>query len=226
MTPLSSYKIVDYFSKNDKVKTYFYCYEFNMGPVLINERKIREHEKITGMTEGLLYEQYGLIFNRTEKKINIDRKLTYKIQTDNNVMIWLIRKGYVTYNKGREKWNYQALEEGWEDGWTPNPDSVIKKKIESGHVYFYKSAGSHKIGCSCAKNIKKRLYSQYPDEVLAISEASEDYKDLEKKIHRMFSKNQVGRYEIFNDLTDDEVQKIKKMLGNTIAVKVKLRRKK
>ena len=52
---------------------------------------------------------------------------------------------------------------------------------------------------------------------------SPDYKDLEKKIHRMFAKNQVGRYEIFNDLTEKEVQKIKKMLGNTIAVEIKLR---
>ena len=214
---------IDYFKKN-KVITYWYSNKINMCKMIkLYEREIREHEKITGMTEGLLYQKYGLIFNGTEKKINIDSKLTYKIQRDNNVMLWLIKKGYVTYNKGKETWNYQALEEGWENGWTPNPDSVIKKKIESGHVYFYKSAGSYKIGCSCAKNIKKRLYSQYPDEVLAISEASEDYKDLEKKIHRIFSKNQVGRYEIFNDLTEDEVQKIKKMLGNKIAVDIKLR---
>ena len=39
----------------------------------------------------------------------------------------------------------------------------------------------------------------------------------------MFAKNQVGRYEIFNDLTEDEVQRIKKLLGNTIAVEIKLR---
>ena len=226
MTTLSNYKIVDFFSKNDKVKTYFYSYELNMGLVLINERKIREHEKITGMTEGLLYEKYGLIFNGTEKKINIDRKLTHKIQTDNNVMFWLIKKGYVTYNKGIEKWNYQALEEGWEDGWTPNPDSVKKNKIQLGHVYFYMSAGSHKIGCSCVNNIKKRVSSQYPEKILAISEASADYKDLEKKIHRMFAKKRVGKYEIFNDLTNNEIQKVKKMLGNKIAIKIKLRDKK
>ena len=48
-------------------------------------------------------------------------------------------------------------------------------------------------------------------------------KKLEKKIHRMFAKNRVARYEIFNDLTEDEVQKIKKLLGNTIAVEIKLR---
>ena len=96
-----------------------------------------------------------------------------------------------------------------------------KKKL--GHVYFFKSAGSHKVGCSCANNIKNRVRSQCPDEVLAVSEARADYKDLEKKIHRMFSKNQVGRYEIFNDLTEKDVNKIKKLLGNKIAVKIKLR---
>ena len=39
----------------------------------------------------------------------------------------------------------------------------------------------------------------------------------------MFAKNQVGRYEIFNDLTEKDVNKIKKLLGNKIAVKIKLR---
>ena len=92
-----------------------------------------------------------------------------------------------------------------------------------GHVYFFRSAGSHKVGCSCANNIKNRVRSQCPDEVLAVSEARADYKDLEKKIHRMFAKNRVGKYEIFNDLTEKDVNKIKKMLGNTIAVEIKLR---
>ena len=92
-----------------------------------------------------------------------------------------------------------------------------------GHVYFFRSAGSYKVGCSCVRNIKNRVRSQCPDEVLAVSKARGDYKDLEKKIHRMFAKNQVGRYEIFNDLTEKDVKKIKKMLGNTIAVEIKLR---
>ena len=96
-------------------------------------------------------------------------------------------------------------------------------KKNLGHVYFFKSAGSHKVGCSCANNIKNRVRQQLPDEVLAVSEARADYKDLEKKIHRMFSKNQVGRYEIFNDLTEKDVNKIKKLLGNKIAVDIKLR---
>ena len=92
-----------------------------------------------------------------------------------------------------------------------------------GHVYFFKSAGSHKVGCSCVRNIKNRVRSQCPDEVLAVSKARGDYRDLEKKIHRMFAKHRVGRYEIFNDLTEKDVKKIKQLLGNTIAVKIKLR---
>ena len=59
--------------------------------------------------------------------------------------------------------------------------------------------------------------------MLAVSKARGDYRDLEKKIHRMFAKHRVGRYEIFNDLTEKDVKKIKQLLGNTIAVKIKLR---
>ena len=39
----------------------------------------------------------------------------------------------------------------------------------------------------------------------------------------MFAKNQVGRYEIFNDLTEKYIQKIKRLLGNKIAVDIQLR---
>ena len=92
-----------------------------------------------------------------------------------------------------------------------------------GHVYFFKSANSYKVGSSCKRNIKNRVRSQCPDEVLAVSKARGDYRDLEKKIHRMFAKHRVGRYEIFNDLTEKDVKKIKQLLGNTIAVKIKLR---
>ena len=115
------------------------------------------------------------------------------------------------------------MDEGWKNGWTPNPDSVVEKKKELGHVYFFKSANSHKVGCSCENNIKNRVRQQLPDEVLAVSPPRDDYKKLEKKIHKMFAKNRVARYEIFNDLTEDEVQKIKKMLGNKIAVDIRLR---
>ena len=96
---------------------------------------------------------------------------------------------------------------------------------EVGHVYFFKSANSYKVGSSCKRNIKNRVRSQCPDEVLAVSKARGDYRDLEKKIHRMFAKHRMGRYEIFNDLTEKDVNKIKKMLGNKIAVDIKLRKR-
>ena len=109
------------------------------------------------------------------------------------------------------------------------PERKLKKikslDIQLGHVYFFKSAGSHKVGCSCVRNIKNRVRSQCPDEVLAVSEARKDYKDLEKTIHKMFAKNQVGRYEIFNDLTEKDIQKIKRLLGNKIAVDIQLRKR-
>ena len=114
------------------------------------------------------------------------------------------------------------------------PCSFIKKQRKKslfdyqrdvGHVYFFKSAGSYKVGCSCVRNIKNRVRSQCPDEVLAVSKARGDYKDLEKRIHKMFAKNQVGRYEIFNDLTEKDIQKIKRLLGNKIAVDIRLRKR-
>jgi len=216
----------DWFTKNsdgrEVVRTYWYSNNLNVDGVhLVNERENKEHEKIFGMTESEIYKKFGLTF--TEKKIRVNGKPSYKIESDHASMLWLIKKGFVNYNKGKETWNYQALEEGWENGWTPNPDSIVEKKKEYGHVYFFRSANSFKVGCSCERNIKNRVRQQLPDEVLAVSPARDDYKKLEKKIHKMFAKNRVARYEIFNDLTEDEVQKIKKMLGNKIAVDIKLR---
>ena len=193
----------------------------NISGLTFKDKQPKDHEKLFGMTEDMIYKKFGLYF--TETRISINGRPTYKIESDHDAMLWLIRKGFVTYHKGKERWNHQALDEGWENGWTPNPDSIVEKKKEYGHVYFFKSANSFKVGCSCESNIKNRVRQQLPDEVLAVSPARDDYKALEKKIHKMFAKNRVARYEIFNDLTEKEVQKIKKMLGNKIAVKIKLR---
>ena len=181
----------------------------------------KPYERLFGMTENEIYKKFGLIFKQTD--IYCNGEPTYEIESDHEAELYLIKKGFLKYVKGKSKWHDQAMDEGWKNGWTPNPDSVVEKKKELGHVYFFKSANSHKVGCSCENNIKNRVRQQLPDEVLAVSEARADYKDLEKKIHRMFSKNQVGRYEIFNDLTEKDVNKIKKLLGNKIAVKIKLR---
>ena len=193
----------------------------NISGLTFKDEPPKDHEKLFGMTEDMIYKKFGLHF--TETRISINGRPTYKIESDHDAMLWLIRKGFVTYHKGKERWNYQALDEGWKNGWTPNPNSIVEKKKEYGHVYFFKSANSFKVGCSCESNIKNRVRQQLPDEVLAVSPARDDYKALEKKIHKMFAKNRVARYEIFNDLTEKEVQKIKKLLGNTIAVEIKLR---
>ena len=181
----------------------------------------KPYERLFGMTEDEIYKKFGLIFKQTD--IYCNGEPTYEIESDHEAELYLIKKGFLKYVKGKSKWHDQAMDEGWKNGWTPNPDSVVEKKKELGHVYFFKSANSHKVGCSCENNIKNRVRQQFPDEVLAVSPARDDYKKLEKKIHKMFAKNRVARYEIFNDLTEDEVQKIKKMLGNTIAVEIKLR---
>ena len=181
----------------------------------------KPHERLFGMTEDEIYKKFGLIFKQTD--IYCNGEPTYEIESDHEAELYLIKKGFLKYVKGKSKWHDQAMDEGWKNGWTPNPDSVVEKKKELGHVYFFKSANSHKVGCSCENNIKNRVRQQLPDEVLAVSPARDDYKKLEKKIHKMFAKNRVARYEIFNDLTEDEVQKIKKLLGNTIAVDIKLR---
>ena len=186
-----------------------------------------EHEKFFGMDEKEIYKKYGLVFTEVKTRngltIKSNGKSRYEISSDFEAELWMIKKGFIKYVRGKKVWHDQALDEGWENGWTPNPDSVVEKKKELGHVYFFKSANSHKVGCSCENNIKNRVRQQLPDEVLAVSPARDDYKKLEKKIHKMFAKNQVGRYEIFNDLTEKDVNKIKKMLGNTIAVEIKLR---
>ena len=184
----------------------------------------KPHEKLFGMTEDEIYKKFGLIFKQTD--IYCNGEPTYEIESDQEAELYLIKKGFLKYVKGKSKWHDQAMDEGWKNGWTPNPDSVVEKKKELGHVYFFKSANSHKVGCSCKNNIKNRVRQQLPDEVLAVSPARDDYKKLEKKIHKMFAKNRVARYEIFNDLTEDEVQKIKKLLGNKIAVDIKLREQK
>jgi len=184
----------------------------------------KPYERLFGMTEDEIYKKFGLIFKQTD--IYCNGEPTYEIESDHEAELDLIKKGFLKYVKGKSKWHDQAIDEGWKNGWTPNADSVVEKKKELGHVYFFKSANSHKVGCSCENNIKNRVRQQLPDEVLAVSPARYDYKKLEKKIHKMFAKNRVARYEIFNDLTEDEVQKIKKLLGNTIAVDIKLRKQK
>jgi len=198
---------------NGTISTYPCTFETDKRP---------RHEKFFGMTEDEIYKNYGLVFTKTN--ISIGNEIQYKISSDFEAELWMIKKGFVKYVRGKKVWHDEAFEQGWENAWTPPKDyELTQKSKELGHVYFFKSAGSHKVGCSCANNIENRVRQQLPDEVIAVSEARKDYKKLEKQIHKMFVKNQVGRYEIFNDLTEKDVNKIKELLGNKIAVKIKLR---
>tara|TARA_R100001594_G_scaffold91507_2_gene125757 strand:+ start:641 stop:1267 length:627 start_codon:yes stop_codon:yes gene_type:complete len=91
--------------------------------------------------------------------------------------------------------------------------SRSERKPKKGHVYFFESAGNHKIGKSCTTQIKKRISNQKPDKVLAISSASFNYHVLERKLHRKYAKKRMGRYEIFCGLTKKEIEEIEKVLG-------------
>ena len=191
-------------------------------PCTFEDDKRPRHEKFFNMTEDEIYKEYGLVFTKTN--ICIGNEMQYRISSDFEAELWMIKKGFLKYVRGVKVWHDEAFENGWENAWTPPENYKTNKKSKNlGHVYFFKSANSYKVGCSCENNIKNRVRQQLPDEVLAVSKARNDYKKLEKKIHKMFAKNRVARYEIFNDLTEDEVEKIKKMLGNTIAVEIKLR---
>ena len=86
------------------------------------------------------------------------------------------------------------------------------KAKETGHVYFFESAGNFKIGKSCCEQIHKRLRRQRPDKVIAISEASNNYHKLEKDLHREYASKRMGRYEIFCGLTKVEIRKITEKL--------------
>ena len=97
-----------------------------------------------------------------------------------------------------------------------------KVKPKKGHVYFFESAGNHKIGKSCSNQIKKRVSHQKPDKIIAISAADLNYHDLERELHEKYAEKRMGRYEIFCGLTKKEIEEIKNILGG-INVQVKLR---
>ena len=160
-------------------------------------------------SNGLIYE------NGAFKNVKVEQEKHYIISEEELAALKIqVKESRISFH-GKTSVSFYLEEK---------PKKVKPLDIQLGHVYFFESAGSHKVGCSCARNIKNRVRSQCPDEVLAVSEARDDYKDLEKKIHKMFARNQVGRYEIFNDLTEKDVNKIKKLLGNKIAVDIQLRK--
>lgn len=176
-----------------------------------------EHEKFFGMDEEQIYKKYGITFTKTN--ISIGGKVQYKMSSDFEAMLWLIRKGFVKYVRGKEVWNEEALDEGWENAWTPPENyKAPKKSSEWGHVYFVESKGYWKIGRATASRIKIRIKEQQPDKVLAVSPRRSDFKSLERKLHKMFKDKRVLKYEVFRNLNKDDIKVIMKELGNKINV--------
>ena len=176
-----------------------------------------EHEKFFGMDEEQIYKKYGICFTKTN--ISIGGKVQYKMSSDFEAMLWLIRKGFVKYVRGKEVWNEEALDEGWENAWTPPENyKAPKKSSEWGHVYFVESKGYWKIGRATASRIKIRIKEQQPDKVLAVSPRRSDFKSLERKLHKMFKDKRVLKYEVFRNLNKDDIKVIMKELGNKINV--------
>ena len=90
------------------ISTYFNDLEVDNRP---------RHEKFFGMTEEEIYKEYGLVFTKTN--ISIGNEVQYKISSDFEAELWMIKKGFIKYVRGKKVWHDQALDEGWENAWTP-----------------------------------------------------------------------------------------------------------
>jgi hypothetical protein len=184
-----------------------------------------EHEKFFNMDEKEIYKKYGLVFTEVKTRngltIQVNGKSRYEISSDFEAMLWLIKKGFVKYVRGKEVWNEEALDEGWENAWTPPENyKAPKKSKELGHVYFVESKGYWKIGRATAARIKIRIKEQQPDKVLAVSPITSKFKTLERKLHKMFKDKRVLKYEVFRNLNKDDIKVIMNELGNKINVAI------
>ena len=176
-----------------------------------------KHEKFFGMSEDEIYKEYGLVFTKTN--ISIGGEIQYKISSDFEAELWLIKKGFVKYVRGRKVWQDEALEQGWENAWTPPKNYKGPKNLrELGHVYFVESQGYHKIGRATATRIKVRIKEQCPDKILAVSPRRSDFKTLERKLHKMFKEKRVLKYEVFRNLNKEDIKIIMNELGNKINI--------
>ena len=188
--------------------------------VYINETldERSEIEKLFGMSEQEIFEKFGVSFKKNE--ISFHGQTTYQIENDAEAKIWLIKKGFIKYVRGKEVWNDEAIEEGWVNGWTPPVKAKAKNNRGKGHVYFVKSKNFHKIGSSSAAQIQRRIKYQKPMEILAVSPKIEDYRKLEKELHHHFADKRVLKYEVFENLNEADIEYIMNKLGNKIAVKI------
>ena len=188
--------------------------------VYINEtlEERSEIERLFGLSEEEIFKEYGISFKKN--KISFHGQTTYQIENDAEAKIWLLKKGFIKYVRGKEVWNEEAIEEGWVNGWTPPVKTKAKNNRGKGHVYFVKSKNFHKIGSSSAAQIQRRIKYQKPMEILAVSPKIEDYRKLEKELHHHFADKRVLKYEVFENLTEEDIKYIMNKLGNKIHVKV------
>ena len=188
--------------------------------VYINEtlEERSDIERLFGLSEEEIFKEYGISFKKN--KISFHGQTTYQIENDAEAKIWLLKKGFIKYVRGKEVWNEEAIEEGWVNGWTPPIKTKAKNNQGKGHVYFVKSKNFHKIGSSSAAQIQRRIKYQKPMEILAVSPKIEDYRKLEKELHHHFANKRVLKYEVFENLTEEDIKYIMNKLGNKIHVKV------
>ena len=188
--------------------------------VYINEtlEERSDIERLFGLSEEEIFKEYGISFKKN--KISFHGQTTYQIENDAEAKIWLLKKGFIKYVRGKEVWNEEAIEEGWVNGWTPPIKTKAKNNQGKGHVYFVKSKNFHKIGSSSAAQIQRRIKYQKPMEILAVSPKIEDYRKLEKELHHHFADKRVLKYEVFENLTEEDIKYIMNKLGNKIHVKV------
>jgi len=183
-----------------------------------------EIEKLFGLTEEEIYKEYGISFKENKISFNGEwsrYKTTFQIENDAAAKLWLIQKGFIKYVRGKEIWNEEAIEHGWENAWTPPENyKAPKKSKELGHVYFVESQGYWKIGRATAARIKIRIKEQQPDKVLAVSPITSKFKTLERKLHKMFKDKRVLKYEVFRNLNKDDIKVIMNELGNKINVDI------
>ena len=183
-----------------------------------------EIEKLFGLTEEEIYKEYGISFKENKISFNGEwsrYKTTFQIENDAAAKLWLIQKGFIKYVRGKEIWNEEAIEHGWENAWTPPENyKAPKKSKELGHVYFVESQGYWKIGRATAARIKIRIKEQQPDKVLAVSPITSKFKTLERKLHKMFKDKRVLKYEVFRNLNKDDIKVIMNELGNKINVAI------
>ena len=178
-----------------------------------------KHERFFGMSEDEIYKEFGLVFTKTN--ISIGNEVQYKISSAFEAELWFIKKGFVKYVRGKKVWNDEALDQGWENAWTPPENyKAPRKSKELGHVYFVESKGYWKIGRATAARIKTRIKEQQPDKVLAVSPITSKFKTLERKLHKMFKDNRVLKYEVFRNLNKEDIKVIMNELGNKINVDI------